>query len=150
MKKLIYLVVLIMMFCGCATVYHLHDTVFYGTKETSTGVTTHCIGNMNVPSIIGHEITIDDKKTIELQTNSEITILLTPGSHKLKFVTKKRKVSFPVWWLKPKKKIESWGKLIEKEIILNKNEIVNVKFKAAWCKFCEGKLEIARRVYREQ
>lgn len=129
---------------GCATTYSQRKPIYLSTNETDTGVIIRFSRNMGQTGIIGHIIKIDDNDEIQVEPISELRVFLTPGIHKVRIISISS-LQKSTWSPYPRSgkndRLFYFGKPVEEEISLNKNEIKTLKFTAPFIGAVRGKLE---------
>jgi len=143
-RLIIAVVMVVLLLSGCVTTYSQHDPVYLATNESDTGIIIKFSRNMGQAGVIGHEIKIDDNDEIQVEPVSELRVFLTPGTHKLRIISISS-LQKSTWYPYPRSektdRLFYFGKPVEEEISLNKNEIKTLKFTAPFIGTVSGKLE---------
>ena len=76
-----------MILIGCASTFQIHDPVYFTTSLIPASVLVECATNLGQSGVIGHLITIDNRKPIQVEALSKIQIYLEPGAHFIQVVS---------------------------------------------------------------
>jgi hypothetical protein len=135
--------VFLLILSGCATTLYRHSPIYLSTDESTTGIVVKFSRNMGQTGVIGHLIKVDNADEVRVEAVSELTIFLTPGTHKLRIVSISS-LAKSVWYSvsRNRDQLFYFGKPVEEEIVLNENEIKTIKFTPPFIGTLRGKLQV--------